>query len=67
MVYHGVVRDGAVRLPPDADLPDGTPVRVEALPGGRFRDLLDLAGTWTGDDADEVVEEIYRLRSRGPG
>jgi hypothetical protein len=66
MVFKGIVRDGAVKLPPDAALPDGTVVRVEAASAKRFRDLLDLAGTWDGEDAERVVEEIYARRSSAP-
>ena len=66
MVYKGVVRDGRVKLPPEADLPDGTVVRIEADSPKRFGDLLDLAGTWVGDDADRIVEEIYQRRSSAP-
>lgn len=32
MSFVGVVSKGTVVLPPDANLPDGTEVRVEALP-----------------------------------
>lgn len=66
MVLKGVVRKGTIELPPGANLPDGTVVRVEASTRKSFRDLLDLAGTWQGDDADCIVEEIYRLRSSAP-
>jgi len=66
MVFEGVVRNRAVVLPPEADLPEGTIVRIEAAPSRRFNDLADLAGTWDGDDADRVVAEIYALRSSAP-
>ncbi len=66
MVLQGIVENGVVRLPADASLPDGTIVRVEANPRTRFSDLMDLAGTWQGDDAEHVVEEIYASRSSAP-
>ena len=66
MVFQGVVQGGAVKLPPGANLPDGTTVRIEVAPTTRFGDLLPLAGTWEGDDADRVVAEIYALRSSAP-
>lgn len=66
MVFRGIVRNGAVELPPEADLPDGTEVRLEATCPKTFQGLLELAGTWEGDDADRVVEEIYALRSSAP-
>jgi hypothetical protein len=31
MSYTGTVENGVVKLPPEARLPDGTPVRVEPL------------------------------------
>ena len=66
MVFQGVVEKGVVRLPADAAIPDGTVVRVEAAPHARFGDLMDLAGTWQGDDAERIVAEIYAARSSAP-
>ncbi len=66
MVFEGVVRNKAVALPPEADLPEGTIVRIEVAPFRRFNDLVKLAGTWEGDDADRIVAEIYALRSSAP-
>ena len=66
MVFQAVVRNGVVELPAGANLPDGSVVRVESMSPKRFSDLLDLAGTWEGDDADRVVEEIYARRSTAP-
>ena len=66
MVFEGVVRNRAVLLPPEANLPEGTIVRIEASPAKRFNDLVELAGAWEGDDADRVVAEIYALRSSAP-
>lgn len=66
MVFEGVVRNGAVQLPPEVNLPDGTVVRVEANSACKFEHLLPLAGTWHGGDADQIVEDIYKLRSSAP-
>ena len=66
MVFKGIVRNGAVELPPEAHLPDGTVVRVEAAAPKTFQGLMEVAGTWQGNDADRIVEEIYALRSSAP-
>ena len=66
MVFKGIVRNGAVKLPPEANLPDGTEVRVEPAAPKTFGGLMELAGTWQGNDADRIVEEIYTLRSSAP-
>ena len=66
MVFKGVVRNGAIKLPSEVDLPDGTIVRIETGNGARFSDLLDLAGTWEGDDAERVLAEIHATRSSSP-
>ena len=63
MTVQGVVRNGVVVLPTGTTFPDGTVVRVEATRDLRFKDLLELAGTWEGDDADAIVDEIYALRT----
>lgn len=62
-MFQGVVRGGSVLLPPDVDLPDGTVVRVETVSHRTFAGLEDLKGRWNGDDAESVVDEIYRRRS----
>jgi hypothetical protein len=66
MTYKGIIRNGAVVLEADVDLPDGTEVRVEPVSRRRFCDLLELAGTWEGDDADAIVDEVYRARTSAP-
>ena len=66
MVIRGVVQNGTVKLPSAANLPDGTVVRIEADNGARFSDLLDLAGTWEGHDADRILAEIRATRSSSP-
>jgi hypothetical protein len=52
MIFQGIVENGVVRLPPEAALPDGTFVRIEASRQKRFAELMDVAGTWQGDDAE---------------
>ena len=66
MTFEGIVRNGVVELPSNASVPDGTVVRVEAPCAKSCHDLLAHAGTWEGDDADRIVEEIYALRSSAP-
>lgn len=41
MVYKGIVQKGSVRLPPTADLPDGTEVLIEPVEERPLRSLLD--------------------------
>jgi hypothetical protein len=66
MVFKSIVHRGAIALPPNVCLPDGTVVQIEADVPKRFRHLLDLAGTWKGDDAERIVQEIYASRSSSP-
>ena len=64
MTYRTTVKNGTVELPPDVLIEDGTEVEVTVLPrGADLGALLSQAGTWHGDDADEVVELIYHSRS----
>ncbi len=64
MTYRTTVENGIVRLPPDAMIADGTEVEVSVRPrGSSLGDLLAFAGTWQGDDAEEIVDLIYRARS----
>jgi len=49
MVYQGVVENGTVKLPPEADLPDGTAVRIEPL---EDRPLLQLLKGLEGLESD---------------
>lgn len=34
------------------------------LRGGTAKDLLNLAGTWTGDDFEERLDLVYQTRSQ---
>jgi hypothetical protein len=64
MTYRATVRDGVVILPPEAVIENGTEVEVVVRTrGSALAELLQYAGTWRGDDADEIVNVIYRSRS----
>lgn len=66
MVYHGRVKDGAIVLDPDVDLPDGAEVRIELTSAEpqRMRDPLlrmtDLAvETGIPDLATNIDHYLY--------
>jgi len=74
MIYHGTVTGGVVVLEGGVTLPDGTPVRVEALgrespawpsrPGSNLADLLDEVQTGVGlidGPADWAAEHDHYL------
>ncbi|MHC4441830.1 MAG: hypothetical protein ACYTF1_20005 [Planctomycetota bacterium] len=63
MVFKGIVRNGVVELPAGSKIPDGMIVRIEINSQKNFKDLMELAGTWVGDDADHIVADIYGSRS----
>lgn len=73
MVFRAIIRDGRIELPVGIKLPDGAEVEVavksqpgnDSARGGRCHlgDVLKFAGTWAGDDSDEIIEEIYSSRS----
>ena len=64
MTYRTVVKNGIVELPADSVIADGTEVEVTVRPKGTtLGEILRTAGVWHGDDADEVVDLIYRSRS----
>jgi len=61
MTYRATVRDGVVILPPEAVIENGTEVEVVVRTrGNALAELLQYAGTWRGDDADEIVNLIHR-------
>ncbi len=67
MTYRTVVKNGFVPLPPDLPIEDGTEVEVTVRPKGTtLGEMLRHAGVWHGEDADELVEMIYRSRSSRP-
>jgi hypothetical protein len=62
MSYTGTVENGVVKLPPEAQWPDGTRVRLEALepPAGRHRfveELRAIAATMPSDLPAEWAEQ----------
>jgi hypothetical protein len=63
MVYSGTIRNGVVILPAGVHLPDGTSVQVSLCAEPQAERLRKLAGSWSGDDAEAIVEEIYAARS----
>lgn len=63
MTFKAVVQHGIVQMPEGIDIPDGTVVEVTATTPKRVADVMDLAGTWAGDDADEILREIHASRS----
>jgi len=62
MSFVGVVSKGTVVLPPDANLPDGTEVRVEALPAKplseRLSDVIGIVHGGPPDLADRVPQTL---------
>ena len=64
MTYKGIVRNGSVQLPPEANLPDGTEVRVEPLDNRPLMRLLEgLEGLETDPDTptDLAAEHDHYL------
>jgi hypothetical protein len=70
MTYHGKIKNGVVVLEAGADLPEGTPVRVEAL---EQRPLMDLVQSteqhktdpnWPHDGAAEHDHYLYGIPKR---
>jgi hypothetical protein len=62
MSFVGVVSKGAVVLPPDANLPDGTEVRVEPLPAKPLSERLsDVIGIVHGGPPDLAENHDHYL------
>jgi hypothetical protein len=73
MIYHGTVKAGVIELDDDAELPDGTPVKVEPLelkaeiarkrPGTSLADWAEQnAERWGGQLSSENVEAFTGRR-----
>lgn len=60
MSYLGKVENGVVVLPPEANLPDGTAVKIEAVEPA-LRKLLRLAGTVKNLPRDFAVNHDHYL------
>ena len=62
MSFVGVVSKGTVVLPPDANLPDGTEVRVEPLPAKPLSERLsDVIGIVPGSPPDLAENHDHYL------
>ncbi|MBM4048432.1 MAG: hypothetical protein FJ279_25290 [Planctomycetes bacterium] len=66
MTYRGQVIGGKVILPPEANLPDGTEVRVEPLQRPRGKNpltkmLLEIAGDMKGLPEDLAEQHDHYL------
>ena len=62
MSFLGVVSKGTVVLPPDANLPDGTEVRVEELPAKPLAERLSgVVGIVHGGPADLAENHDHYL------
>ncbi len=69
MTYVGTISKGVVILPPDANLEDGTKVRVEPMPSGfnartLGQRLMRFAGTATGLPTDLARNHDHYLHGR---
>ena len=62
MSFLGVVSKGMVVLPPDANLPDGTEVRVEPIPAKTLAERLgDVIGIVRGGPPDLAENHDHYL------
>ena len=63
MTYVGKIVKGAVILPPDVNLPDGTPVRVEPIEtltlAERFKDFIGVVDDMPTDWAEQHDHYIH--------
>ncbi len=71
MTYRGTVRNGTVHLEPEANLPDGTEVRVEPLDSDTdqstiFQKLARLAGRAKGLPPDMARNHDHYLHGTPP-
>jgi hypothetical protein len=72
MVFKGIVENGSVKLPPEAELPDGTEVRVEPADQRPLMDLvrrlesLEDDPDWPEDGAAEHDHYLYGTPKRYP-
>ena len=65
MVCKGIVRGGVIEPAGSVKLQEGQEVWIETGPAGTpARVLLRRAGTWRGDDADAILDLIYKTRSK---
>jgi hypothetical protein len=68
MTYRGHIRNGQIVLDEPANLPDGTPVSVEAIAQGgavgSAAAILNSLEPWDGpsDELDRLLEEVQQAR-----
>jgi predicted DNA-binding antitoxin AbrB/MazE fold protein len=62
MVIKGKFEKGKIRILSDIDVPEGTEVDV-IIPSTASGNLLKHAGTWKGNDADDIIRLIYDTRN----
>lgn len=68
MSYTGTIENGVVKLPPEADLANGTKVRVEPLEPQAGRYVFasaDLIGSVDGDGIPATNERIRKVMGYG--
>jgi len=68
MSYTGTIENGIVKLPPEADLANGTLVRVEPLESQGSRHVFasaDLIGSVDGDGIPATNERIKKVMGCG--
>jgi hypothetical protein len=64
MSYTGTIENGVIKLPPEADLADGTKVRIEPFekPNRRHRFAsADLIGSVNGDGIPATNERVRKV------
>ena len=64
MSYTGTIEKGVVKLPPEANLPEGTKVRIEPFekPNRRHRFAsADLIGSVDGDGIPATNERVRKV------
>ena len=74
MAYKGIIKKKRLLVKEPIDLPDGTEVEVEVRPaappdglGQATHPILTLVGLAADSpEWDQIVEEIYKNRRRGP-
>ena len=73
MSFTATVENGAIKLPPDVVLPNGTEVRIEPVPakdpetfGEAFKEFIGIVKDGPGDRADNHDHYLYGTSKRVP-
>ena len=73
MSFTATVKNGAIELPPDVVLPDGTEVKIEAMTSARpatfgehMKDFIGIVTDGPGDRADQHDHYLYGTPKRVP-